>query len=123
MSKPPFILKAPPFFGKPRRPSFDLTDALEFLKSPTPPSGSTSARSRQSRGGNDSFLTDDFIQHHLKIGIKNSAGNLVLPRRNRNSTEDKRASCGGKVGSNEEKSTSVVDEGESSVNKVSGSNI
>ena len=130
-------MNAPAFFGKPQRPSFDLTDALEYLQSPCASSGSSSAHSRLSRGSRNSFLMDDYIQEHLQAALKNT-GNLLESRKVRHEdtvdkegsaldtvdkrgsaldTVDKEGSALDKAGSTVDKAVSTVDKGESDVDK------
>jgi hypothetical protein len=121
--RPPISLKVPAFFGKPQLPTFDLTDALEFLQSPCASSGSSSAQSRRSRGSSrNSFLMDDFIQEHLQAAVRNT-GNLVETRKNqynerpsidKEKTIDKQVSID-KEGSSVSKEESTVDKDESSI--------
>lgn len=71
----PVIIKLPPHFGRPKRPSFDLSDAIEALQSPVCSSGS-SAHSRLSRSSRSSFLLDDYIQENMQAALKNSSNPL-----------------------------------------------
>lgn len=74
----PVINKPPAYFGRPKRPSFDLTDAIEVLQSPycSSGSGSSSAHSRLSRSSRSSFLLDDYIQEHMQAALKNTGCQL-----------------------------------------------
>ena len=70
------IMKPPPYFGKPKRPSFDLSDAIESLQSPVCSSGNSSAHSRLSRSSRSSFPLDDYIQENMQAALKNSSNPL-----------------------------------------------
>ena len=69
----PSAINKPAGFGRPEKPSFDLTDAIEVLQSPCCSSGSSSNHSRLSRGSRGSFLLDDYIQEHMQAALKNTS--------------------------------------------------
>ena len=115
-NKQPISMKVPPCFGKPQRPSFDLTDALECLQSPCVSSGSSSAHSRLSRGSRNSFLMDDYIHEQLQAALKNT-GNLLESRQDdpEDSTVDKERSADEREGYSVDKESSDVNKEGSTV--------